>query len=86
MTMKKYIALVQYNEEYEFAAECESPQAFIDYFIKRDPADLKIEDHGMTDKPLIERIYIYETDEDGDIDCDKGAVAEWKWDDRDEDN
>ena len=74
-TMKKYIAEVQYNEEYRFATECEDPQEFINHFLNRG-SDLEVEDLGMTDTPIIERINIYETDEDGDILYDE-PVAEW---------
>lgn len=73
--MKKYIAEVQYNEEYRFAAECEDPQEFLNHFLNRG-SDLEIEDLGMADKPMIEKIAIYETDEDGDILYDE-PVAEW---------
>ena len=73
--MKKYIADVVYNEEYRFSTECETPQEFIDHFLNRG-SDLVVEDHGMMDRPMIERIYIYETDEDGDILDDH--VAEWR--------
>ena len=72
--MKKYIAEVVYNEEYRFAAECEDPQEFLNHFLNRG-SDLEIEDLGMTDRPMIERIYIYEVDEDGDK---LDVVAEWR--------
>lgn len=71
--MKRYIADVQYKEEHEFAAECEDPQEFINHFLNRG-SDLEIEDLGMTDRPMIERITIYETNEDGDI---LDEVATW---------
>lgn len=73
MSKRKFIAEVQYNEEYRFAAECETPQEFINHFLNRG-SDLTIEDHGLTDRPMIERITIYEADEDGDI---LDEVATW---------
>ena len=73
--MKKYIAEVQYNGEYRFAAECETPQEFIDHFLNRG-SNLEVEDHGMMGRPMIERIYIYEADEDGDPIYDE-PVATW---------
>ncbi len=79
--MKRYIAEVQYNEEYRFATECEDPQELINHFIHRGRgSDLEIEDMGLTDTPLIIKINVYETDEDGDALYDE-PVAEWSWQD-----
>ena len=74
---KRYIAEVQYNDEYQFAADCENPQEFIDHFINNG-SNLDIEDLGMLGETMIEKIKIYETDEDGEPIYDE-SVAEWSW-------
>lgn len=73
---KRYIAEVQYCKEYHFAAECENPQDFIDHFLNRG-SNLDIKELGVAGD-MIENIYIYETDEDGEPIYDK-SVAEWNW-------
>lgn len=72
---KRYIAEVQYNDAYQFAAECENPQEFINHFLNKG-SNLDIEELGQVDETMIEDICIYDTDEDGEP-C--NVVAEWNW-------